>query len=1821
MSRKNFLLFFLLPFLFNLKGQVLDSLTFSEVMFRPSAENSEFIELFNLSFSDSIDLTGWGIKYSSAKTNYFDSLTVKDKLPPRSFAVVLEADYDSINGIYKDLIPQGCLVLRIEKNAFGSSGMSNSSDRPLCLISPEGDTTEVYTYSADNKEGYSDEKINLVKSNDGNNWRNAISFNGTPGKKNSISPKDYDLALTEFEIEPNEIFLGDSVTLKAKIKNEGLKRASGFNFEISLSTDSLIYSTIFQKENLSLDVKDSLIISTKYSADSVFEPIFKAKIIFGNDENSANDSLVRKCVIRPEPNSKLDVVINEIMYSPKEDEPEWIELYNTTGKKINLKNWFVSDKTSRSVLSNEILFIEEGGFVVFARDSLSKMFKGKFNAVIINLPSLNNGGDEIILSDSLGQVIDSVNYSSSWGGGKGVSLERKEPAGFSNKEENWGSSLGFWGGTPVRLNSVSSKDYDLAVTDFSTDEKFNEYLTPLDVSVTVKNLGKKESEKTFLFFYLDANNDYDFKSDLLLDSVEIPILLPRDSISFFASLGNLPVGLNRILSVVKFDSDEFEDNNVSSLLINTVRIEAERNDVAVNEIMYFPSNDEPEWIELFNKSGKELNLQRFTLSDKSHTVTITSDTLKFPPSEYLVIAKDSSFFNFWNAGCKVLILNFSSLNNSGDAVILRDSLGRVIDSLYYLSNWGGGKGKSLERISAQSPSTDSLNWGTSIAKGGATPGKINSVSLKNFDLSLQKLFASQDYFVDSSNIELNFVVKNLGVKEATSFDLKIFFDRNNNGQAETSEMLKVVTLTNLTSGDSLTGTIPIDGLPFGEDKIIGVVDFNEDEFNDNDSIQTAIKLIKINEQKGDIVINEIMYTPRNDEPEWVEIFNRSDKEINLKNYFLSDNRTTVKVNEKDLVIKPFQYSVISRDSSILNFYSINSSLIVADFPSLNNDGDMVVLKDSLLRTIDSVKYSANWGGNDGCSLERISVNEDSNDSTNWCTSKSPEHGTPGKYNSVSQKDYDLSVDSVWTTPLLPKAGNNLTVTARIKNKGKKEATFNLEIFEVKNDSTILKQLTASSPLLLASGASTTVSFNNIKKIEGTIDLLVKIVFPQDQDSTNNAYHLTVVPEFRNSSIVINEIMLEPSNSEPEWFELVNNSDDTLNVKNWGFTDVIGNGSVTILTDDDLFIPPRNYLVVAKDSSIFDFHKTIPSFVIVKTFANLNNSEDGIVLKDGNSETIDSVFYKGEWLKKEGYSLERKNVDSLSTSVENWGTSQDEEHSSPGRINSISPKQRDVIVTDIFSEPYFPVKNSGFNAKIKLLNLGTKMCENVTVKIYSFQNNKWNFIESMNVGKIEPRDSVIISTKNKIGIVDSLKIKAEAECRNDENIFNNSLEKTIFAGVNTKAILVSEFFIFADSVKQQWIEFYNATEDSIDIKNWTVSDFSPYPKSCEITNEPVFIKPREYFVVFRGSKIHGNRKFKSFASDFGQLNVNGDGIILKDFRGQTIDSLKYDKGFKFVKGRSLERMNFNDSTNNENNWHFSLSPDSNSIGMENSTLSIIPANEKSVVINEIMFEVGGNHSEYVEIFNTTDNPIDIGGWEMNIGGNKNFVLSYDFKKLKGKNYFVLAADSSLLKDFNLSQKSYNNIEISNTSGLNLSNEEDYVVIRDALGNKVDSVHYKKNWGNSNMLTTKNKSLEKLNPLFEGNSAENWSTCVNSLGGTPLSKNSVFTPLTKIASGMKISPNPFSPDEDGYEDFTLITFKLKFPTAQINVKIFDDHGRLVRNLVANKSVANKGEIVFDGKDDNGRILRMGMYIVFLQAVDSRSKQTETLKDVVVIAHKLN
>lgn len=1543
------LISFILIFLFiSTQAQPASDITFTEIMFRPAASNAEFIELFNFSGTDSADLSGYSIVYQTSSPDEIIPVTGNVKLPPKSFAVIFEADYDFENGVYTELIPGNALLFILDDNAFGSSGMANTSDRTLYLLNSSGDTVDTYTYSADNGEGISDEKIFITDDNSETNWSNSLSVHGSPGTENTVSPKNYDLGIINIESESEYIFAGDDVKLIVTIQNFGLLDASSFN------------------------------------------------VNFYDDLN--NDSIA----------------------------------------------------TSNELIDN--IFISELA-----------------------------AGDEL----------------------------------------------------PVEF------------------------------------------------------------------------VIPEVSLRYYS-----------LIIEIEFDTDQFPENNFMFFSFDALPRPLDYNSIIINEIMYKP-DDEPEWVELFNASGNSVNIKDWMFSDAVSKVKIIEGNFELEPYSYLVLSDDESLITYYDFTSPEIVLSLPSLNNGGDNLKVIDNYERVIDSVNYKNTWGGGTdGRSLERLLANINSNDSTNWSTSISPENGTPGKENSVTPKDYDVAVTRFKMLNEFAVTGQQLFFDVVVHNAGLQTAGNFSVDIV--NNHNGMTYYVTTLQA---GNLTAGDSTILSFSTASFVEGKNNFHAIINFSLDQNSINDTARVSFDGLNIPESKFDIVINEIMYAPSSPEPEWIELYNRSDKNINMFNYKIADNRDTALVIDHTIILSPEEYFVIADDSSFADLYPDLSNFIISEFPSLNNSGDDIKLLNYINTIIDSVSFMQTWGGRNGKSLERISTEASSNDSTNWGSAALDIGGTPGRVNSISQKSFDVIVEDIVFAPPSPVIGDDVSISAVVTNTGKETAAFSLQLFLDDNIDSIATDLVEQSNLVtLESGESIEYTFGySINQISASTGFLCAAEFDGDQDLSNNHFYKVIFPGYPDHSLLINEIMFTPQNGEPEWIELYNNSNYTIDLNGWAINDVFTSPVTRIIAEQKTEVMPNKLVVIAKDSSLYEFHTAIPSQVIISNFPNLNNDVDGIVIKDARGNVIDSVLYSKDW-GNTGYSIERISYADDSNDSLNWAPSTDIEQSTPGRENSITPKNYDLKLERITTIPDFPIESDDVYVHVLIRNVGINNSSQFDIEFYANRNNNFELFDKVHVDDLKSGDSLKVISNNFISLNDEITIRVSINYSLDEVPNNNSLELELLPGYPRGSIIITEFIFDPADGSGEWVEFFNNSGSSINLREWSVSDLLSSPKLGTITYDDVIVEPEEFFVVSNDSiNFELPENVKLFITNFGTLGNTEDGLVIYDFREGVIDSLHYNNSWNSIDGRSLERIEFDSPASAAGNWVPSIDPGGGTPGLINSIVELPQYSKGEVVVNEIMFAPGTGNSEFIEIFNPNNESINIGGWKLHDESGYVYFISNVSFELLPNSFYVLAADSNIYNYYSRLVNS-ENISITNTNDLSLSNDEETITITDLWGNIIDSVNYSDKWHNRNVAFTRNKSLERINPFIDSNDPGNWSTSVDNSGATPGMQNSIYTSRGTSRSKLEFTPNPFSPDNDGYEDFTIINYNLKGSTAQIRIKVFDDHGRLVRTLANNKPSGSTGSIIFDGLDENGKALRIGMYIVFLEALNSNSGVVETMKKVVVIARKL-
>lgn len=1259
----------------------------------------------------------------------------------------------------------------------------------------------------------------------------------------------------------------------------------------------------------------------------------------------------------------------------------------------------------------------------------------------------------------------------------------------------------------------------------------------------------------------------------------------------------------------------------------------------LSEVMFYPATGPNEFIELYNYSETEsIDLSGYKIIYYTSNPDFIADAGEgtiLPPKSFAIILEgdyiigSGIYDGLIPPEAIVLKISDNSFGTSGMAnttsrpIWLTNALNDTLDSYFYSANntqTHSDEKKILNKDSSQS------NWANSLVANG-TPGFANSVTPVQFDLQVSSLTFQPALPIVGDDVTVFAEVKNIGTNSADNYFIEIYNDVNFDSTADPGEIIFSQQYNNLASGDSVTASSVMDSLSASDYQIIAKVIFIQDENPSNNQLIKLFTVFPPGAAYNDVVINEIMYAPSTGEPEWVELLNTTNQSINLGGWRFADATSGVILGPPlGPILGPNDFIILSANESIHNFYEIPVEVLVLNLPSLNNTGDNLSLTDFNGELVDSVAYNPLWGGSGGHSLERISSEGGSNDSSNWGTSISIYKATPGWINSITKKDFDIAVDNILFNPEFPVQSDTILISAKIKNLGFNDANFSLQLFEDSNlDSIPDLLLETLQNLFVISNDSSIFNFNyQIENLQSEKAFFVRADFLPDQDTTNNEAYNTIEPGLPAQSIVINEIMYTPVGGEPEWIELYNKTDLTINLNGWTVNDVFSI-PVTATINQDVFIQPNSYLVLSRSLSIYDYHRVIPSDVFVLSLPTLNNDVDGVVLKDDRGLQMDSVLYSSQWGGTNGYSLERVSIDANSNLPANWGSSVDIEQSTPGRINSLTPKQFDLSVAEMGFNPRFPVDgdNVFINAFIK--NNGSSSANNYSVEFYidTDSNNVvdqlLSVVSSLNLAS---GDSTNVTSLSPIqNITSEILAAVRVVYTEDEDTLNNYFEQSVEPGFPVGVVLINEVMYNTDTNKPEWVELVNVSGDSINIQNWSISDVLTTPTKSFITNDDYFLQQDEYIVIAKDTSFNSaypGVTAKIFYANFGSLGNTSDGVVIYDFRNGIIDSLFYRSSWGGAKGLSLERISLEEETNDSTNWTTSLNPNGSTPGEVNSIESVPDYLRDDMVINEIMYDPGSDNSEFIEFLNLSGDSVNVGGWEIVDENGNEFKLSTVPLLVPANSYFLLAADSLVISKYNLDDSMLKTIV--GVSSLGLVNTGEQVLLIDVKGNTIDSVWYSDKWQNDNFISTKNISLERINPNLGSNDASNWSSSVASIGATPGEQNSIYTINTNTSSNISVSPNPFSPDDDGYEDFTIINYKLTQATSQVQIKIYDSKGRLVRTLSNNMASGSSGSVIFDGIGDDGQALRIGIYIIFLEAINEGVGVVESMKTVVVVARKL-
>ncbi|WP_299705249.1 lamin tail domain-containing protein [uncultured Pontibacter sp.] len=432
---------------------------------------------------------------------------------------------------------------------------------------------------------------------------------------------------------------------------------------------------------------------------------------------------------------------------------------------------------------------------------------------------------------------------------------------------------------------------------------------------------------------------------------------------------------------------------------------------------------------------------------------------------------------------------------------------------------------------------------------------------------------------------------------------------------------------------------------------------------------------------NELLITEIMAreTPAVGLPavEYIELYNPTEKVLTLQGIRLSDATSTTTL--PSALLQPGEYAVIVPNTQVANFTQFGRVIGISNFPSLNNTGELLQLRQPNGRLIYAVNYSDTWyrdnaKRNGGWSLEMIDVSNPCAGTENWMVSNDPRGGTPGQPNSVAASIPDntpptlLSVIAIAPDRLLLRFNERLD-SAQVAEVGRYTLSpAGMDIASVQVASPLFEEVILQLAGPLQERQLYTLTATGIRDCAGNLS----------SHPLTATFALPSAPE--PGDVVINEVLFNPRPGGVDFVELVNRSDKYINLQNWQLAN-ISNDSIAnrrVITTAPYVLAPGQYVVLTTNPE--NIKSNYPAareetFLQMASLPSYPDAVGSVIVLQPDNRVADRFDYTERMHfslidDRNGISLERIRLDGPTT-PDNFHSAATMVFATPGYINSQS----------------------------------------------------------------------------------------------------------------------------------------------------------------------------------------------------------------------------------------------------------------------------------------------------------------------------------------------------------------------------------------------------------------------------------------------------------------------------------------------------------------------------------------------------------------------
>ena len=462
-----------------------------------------------------------------------------------------------------------------------------------------------------------------------------------------------------------------------------------------------------------------------------------------------------------------------------------------------------------------------------------------------------------------------------------------------------------------------------------------------------------------------------------------------------------------------------------------------------------------------------------------------------------------------------------------------------------------------------------------------------------------------------------------------------------------------------------------------------------------------------------------------------------------------------------------------------------------------------------------------------------------------------------------------------------------------------------------------------------------------------------------------------------NQLLITEVMADPSPAvglpEVEYVELFNASDQLLSTRGLRFSDA----STTVVLPAT-FLAPQEYVLLTDESdrnALSAYGRTIA----VKSLPSLNSSGDSLRLTNEQGQEIFALAYSDDWYndaekRSGGWSLEMVDAQRPCGEWDNWTTSVDPKGGTPGRSNSVQQANPDRFGPEVVRA--FAVSDTVMQV------LFSERLDKASTLSAAFALSDGLVVESVQWRAGQKTAVIVVDQPLRSGITYSVAVQGVTDCSG--NAISQAHTTTTFVLPEAAVpgdILLSELLFHPRIGGEKFVELYNHSSKSIDLKGWSMANLNgdSLVNIKRIADDHYVLAPGTYVgltedpITLRADYPSASEAHLQKVVALPSLLADQGTLVLLDPAQTLMQRFDYSAHFHHpllvnTQGVSLERITWNGPVNDAASWQSAARTANYATpGYRNSQHTESPTSVTSLLVDPPVFAPGHvGHADFTRI---------------------------------------------------------------------------------------------------------------------------------------------------------------------------------------------------------------------------------------------------------------